>query len=314
MNNSLGFKEVQDILKSRPEHYISLLFSGINHRKNGSRIYFDEPNFDSWDYNLVTNICVDFRNGKSYDLISLYAHFFTSNDQGKALNEIKSRIEGVCNDKLIPINKPCHTKSVKNEQNLEEALVIWKHSQPATGTMVETYLENRGIFLDGTIPPTIRFHSSLPNHESRKRYGSMVCAITKYPSNKIIGLQYTLLENGQKAPVKLAKIFTNGGISGGAVRLTKLSNPLIIGEGLETVLSAHMATGLAAWSALTTSGLRSVQVPPPNIIKEIYIFADNDEAGRDAAHFKASMLKDIGHIVRICFPGDCKDFNDLIRR
>ena len=139
------------IKEHRLPPYINHLFSGINYRKNGSRIYFDEPDFNSWDYNLVTNVCKDFRNGKFYDLISLYAHFFTDNDQGKALNQIKSKIRDICNNILTPINKTCSIKSVKNEQNLDKALTIWKNSQPAVGTMVETYLKNRGIFLDEII-------------------------------------------------------------------------------------------------------------------------------------------------------------------
>ena len=325
MHNNREFKRVQAILKKNPGHYIGLLFCGVNYRKIGQRIYFDAPQFDSWDYNLSTNICKDFRDttDKSYDMISLYAHFFTHNDQGKALREIKSKIgddgDGggdlpLRSNQTKPDRLGNTQSSDQDKRKARRVLEIWKEAMAADGTIVETYLNNRGIVFDGVVPPTIRYHRSLIHRETGKKYEAMVCAICIYPNNKIIGLHITFLENGQKAQIDPEKKL-RGKVSGGAIRLTHLSNPLIIGEGIETVLSAASTfTDYAVWIALSASGVINVILPPPDIVSDVYILVDNDKVGIGAARDKAIALTKLGHVVRLCYPDDCGDFNDLIRR
>lgn len=48
---------------------------------------------------------------------------------------------------------------------------------------------------------------------------------------------------------------------GGAVRLAEPGDVLMIGEGVETCLAAMQASGHPAWAALSTSGLRSLNLP-----------------------------------------------------
>src|SRR5207344_775256 len=51
-----------------------------------------------------------------------------------------------------------------------------------------------------------------------------------------------------------------GPCRGGAVRLTAPGDVLMIGEGIETCLTAMQATGHPAWAALSTSGLRALDL------------------------------------------------------
>jgi putative DNA primase/helicase len=52
-----------------------------------------------------------------------------------------------------------------------------------------------------------------------------------------------------------------GPCRGGVVRLGEPSDVLMIGEGIETCLAAMQAAGNPAWAALSTSGLRSLDLP-----------------------------------------------------
>ena len=52
-----------------------------------------------------------------------------------------------------------------------------------------------------------------------------------------------------------------GSCRGGVVRLGEPSELVMVGEGIETCLAAMQATGKPAWAALSTSGLRSLDLP-----------------------------------------------------
>ena len=63
-----------------------------------------------------------------------------------------------------------------------------------------------------------------------------------------------------KAPVDPQKMML-GPCRGGAVRLGPAGDVLMVGEGLENCLAAMQATGHPAWAALSTSGLRTLDLP-----------------------------------------------------
>jgi DNA primase len=84
-----------------------------------------------------------------------------------------------------------------------------------------------------------------------------------------------------------------------------------IAEGVETALAAMQLTGMTVWASLGAARLHSVELPP--VVEKVFIFGDNDEAGRKAAQRAGEAHTDLGREVRIHFPrGEAKDFNDLI--
>ncbi len=97
---------------------------------------------------------------------------------------------------------------------------------------------------------------------------------------------------------------------GGAVRLGSIDGTLMIGEGIETCLAAMQATGRPAWAALSTSGLRSLELPDD--VGEIIILADGDEPGEAAANYAARRWQRAGRRIRIARPPAGMDFNDLL--
>jgi hypothetical protein len=98
------------------------------------------------------------------------------------------------------------------------------------------------------------------------------------------------------------------------VRLGQPSPRLIVGEGLETSLSALQMWGPSfdAWSTLSTSGMAAVVIP--DTITEVVIAADNEYAGRQAAAELRRRLSRQRPILPVsCFvPGNGNDFNDAL--
>jgi putative DNA primase/helicase len=101
-----------------------------------------------------------------------------------------------------------------------------------------------------------------------------------------------------------------GPCSGGVVRLAKPGKVLLVGEGIETCLAAMQETGHAAWAALSTSGLRTLDLP--HNAHDVIVLADGDAPGEAAAQDCARRWKREGRRVRIARSPQGTDFNDLL--
>jgi hypothetical protein len=101
-----------------------------------------------------------------------------------------------------------------------------------------------------------------------------------------------------------------GPCHGGAVRLAEPGALLMVGEGIETCLVAMQASGHAAWAALSTSGLRALDLP--GSVREVIVLADGDDPGEAAAREAALRWMRQGLRVRIARPPWGLDFNDLL--
>jgi putative DNA primase/helicase len=173
------------------------------------------------------------------------------------------------------------------------------------------YLRGRGINL---VPKCAMV---LPPEESArhtgKRYPAMVCPITS--PEGIIGTHVTLLSSDttQKLAVRDGKPRRMyGRLRGGYVicRGCQRDEVLVIGEGIETTLSAMQISGLPGIAALSASNMPTVRPPE---CAEVVIAADNDDAGRRAAEQLARRLRHEGRRVRIAKPAaEGMDWNDRL--
>ena len=84
----------------------------------------------------------------------------------------------------------------------------------------------------------------------------------------------------------------------------------MIGEGIETCLAAMQETGHPAWAALSTSGLRALDLPKD--VRDVIVLADGDDPGEAAARDCALRWKREGRRVRIARPPKGMDFNDML--
>jgi DNA primase len=71
------------------------------------------------------------------------------------------------------------------------------------------------------------------------------------------------------------------------------------------------ATGKPAWAALSTSGLRSLDLPRASA--NVIVLADGDAPGEAAAQHCARRWQREGRSVRIARPPSGMDFNDLLK-
>jgi len=105
----------------------------------------------------------------------------------------------------------------------------------------------------------------------------------------------------------------NNSLRGGAIELYPAGEILGVAEGIETAIAAHMLSGLPVWSVVNTALMG--QFKPPQGVKHVYIFADNDKnfAGQAAAYKLAHSLSGkVGvEVMMPQIPGT--DYNDLLK-
>lgn len=104
-----------------------------------------------------------------------------------------------------------------------------------------------------------------------------------------------------------------GAVAGGAVRLTQGPGALLIGEGIESTLSALILHGdptAKAWAALSTSGMRGLRLPPSP--GRLTIATDGDDAGRAAVQDLAERAHATGWAVSLLPAPEGKDWCDVL--
>jgi putative DNA primase/helicase len=234
-------------------------------------------------------------------------------DQGRVITALRTR--GLwAENSLHSLSRMVRRTSVERKpdqddaRRSEAALAIWQSAQPAQGTQVAAYLASRGIDLPP--PDALRFHAGL-KHPSGGIWPTMVALVTNGADGMPIAIHRTYLarDGGGKAPIDPQKMML-GSCRGGAVRLAEPGDVLMVGEGVETCLAAMQASGYPAWAALSTSGLRSLDLPTN--IRDVIVLADGDEAGEAAARDCALRWKRQGRRVRIARPPQGMDFNDML--
>ncbi len=102
-----------------------------------------------------------------------------------------------------------------------------------------------------------------------------------------------------------------GHLLGNAVRLTPQDDILVIGEGIETMLSLSEAIpGLPVWAALSSGHLGAVLLPEG--LKRLYVAIDRDPAGQRAAEKLSNRASEVGIGCHVLEPR-LGDFNDDLR-
>jgi putative DNA primase/helicase len=210
--------------------------------------------------------------------------------------------------------RPQPRRSAKEQPDRDDAkrtkaaLRIWPAATHASETPVESYLHSRGITI--ALPLVVRFHRGI-KHPSGGIWPAMIALVTRGADDTPIAIHRTFLAlNGAcKAPVDPQKMML-GPCRGGAVKLGVPDDVLMIGEGIETCLAAMQATGRPAWAALSTSGLRALDLP--DVVRDVIVLADGDDPGEAAARDCALRWKREGRRVRIARPPQGLDFNDLL--
>jgi len=272
----------------------------------------NDNNLSSFRINLTNAKWIDHATtaDKGGDITSLVAYL-----KGISQYEAAQYLLGntICSKSWnLTINPPKVPKPPK--VNVAEYInKLWNETLDAKGSIVESYLNHRGLLLQN-IPRYIRYHPNLYHKPTGKSFPAMLSGVTKYDSDEIIALHRTYLkaDGSDKADISPNKMML-GQVKGGAVMLASTNSTLVIAEGIETALSVYAATGFPTWASLSAWGIISVQVPPLDITQEIIIAADADATGIASANKLAVRLLDEGYKVSIAMPSQGTDFNDLLK-
>lgn len=232
---------------------------------------------------------------------------------------------------------------------------LWREARDHPGDPALRYLQGRGLRL-ASLPPTIRCHPRMPHKETGREMPCMLAAIQDV-EGRVVGLHRTFLHvasdgSVHKTALRPAKKM-NGEAWGGAVRLSMPAPTLVLGEGIETVLSVMQAldghvTEHCFWAALSLGNLAGrgrgfgqphptrkdqkghpTRLPSqrpdpehPGVVlppwaKRVVILADQDNADPPAAEAllqcAANRFLAQGREVRIARPPEGLDFNDVLK-
>lgn len=243
---------------------------------------------------------------KGGDLISLYAAIH-SMSQSKAKRELEG---GSYVSVTSTSPKAAKIPNVTDPEKLTYISSLWAGSISAQGTQVEKYLQSRGI--DEFDFDDIRYLPKLIHTPSGNLFPAMVAAVRHGITGDLMAIHRTWLkpDGSGKADVNPNKMML-GQVLGGAVQLSDAKPEMIVAEGIETALSVLQATGITTWAALSTSGLKGLDLP--RTVERIIIACDNDLEGLKAANASAEKWTKEGREVLLSIPPINKDFNDLLQ-
>jgi Toprim domain-containing protein len=203
-------------------------------------------------------------------------------------------------------------------QRTAAALALWNERQSFVGSKAETYLrETRGLgaWVEAfDLDQSLGFHPSCPF--GNERLPCMLALVRGIRSDKPQAIHRTAL-TGEAKPQRIDRL-SLGPVAGGAVKLSldgDVTHGLLIGEGIETVLSASLMLKFRpAWSVLSRSGI--ARFPVLSGVECVTIAVDNDESGdgqRDAATL-VERLTAAGVEVITVQTNLAQDFNDVLVR
>jgi len=234
----------------------------------------------------------------------------------------------------------------------------WKSAVPATNTAAHSYLAGRGISREAlaVLPPTLRY---LPDHRYIKALGGAPVEMHRGPAmiaavqdarGRVRAVHQTWIDpvrRGEKAritrdgadqPAKLVR----GLKKGGAIRLSSARgcDTLVMGEGIETTLSALVADAIPAaayWAGVDLGNISGhmLRVPgvkwsgqpdmedseafvPPAWVRRFVLIMDGDSSptatrARLESGARRAMALRPGLVAEVVVLPRGKDLNDVLR-
>ena len=190
---------------------------------------------------------------------------------------------------------------------------VWNATRPLAGTLAETYLAARRVGHVASVP-ALRFSVALSHPTAPGGFPALVAGVQDADGG-FLGVQRTFLraDGSAKADVDPPRA-SLGSLAGGAVRLVEPeAGRLLLGEGIKTTAAAMALFGLPGWAALSTSGLRAVELPA--YVRDVLITADRDAkgGGQLAGAALAKRLEGEGRRVEIRLPPFVGDWCDVLK-
>ena len=193
----------------------------------------------------------------------------------------------------------------------ESARRLFAMARPIAGTLAEAYLRHRGIsVLPG--PESLRFHPRCyyrPDSSSPTEiWPAMIAAVTDAHGG-ITGAHRTwlALSGCSKAPIATPRR-AMGHLLGNCVRFGGGGDRLVVGEGVETMLSLRcVLPAMPIAAALSAAHLAAC--PFPATLRRLYVARDDDPAGHRGAETLTTRARRAGIEAFVLSPV-LGDFND----
>jgi len=197
----------------------------------------------------------------------------------------------------------------QNSDSMHAARRLFDLAKPIKSTLAEKYLLQRSL-TNLLQTHSLRFlDRCYYTREDGKRFvlPALIAAITDGHGG-ITGVQKTWLsEDGHKNTEIPHNVKALGRIRGAAVRFGQAKALLLVGEGIETVLSLRVALPWLPMAAcLSANHLAAFDLPAG--LRHLLIAQDNDPPGRQAAIRLTARAQRIGIATRILTPKH-DDFN-----
>jgi hypothetical protein len=196
----------------------------------------------------------------------------------------------------------------------EAARRLFAMSKPIRWTLVETYLCDRCIRTVHCVD-ALRFHPRCyyraDDGSPTETWPAMIAAVTDL-AHHITGVHRTWLspDGLGKAPVSTPRR-AMGSLLGHAVRFGAANDVLVVGEGIETMLSLRYAMPVMPMAAaLSANHLVALLLPPT--LRRLYIARDADAAG-DTAFATLAERAEAAGIKALALSPAMGDFNEDLR-
>lgn len=213
-----------------------------------------------------------------------------------------------------PASKPVRSLAPVGSQ--EAARRLFAISSPIEGTVVETYLQHRGI-ANVHHSGSLRFHPRCyyrpDEHSPTETWPAMIACVTDL-EGRITGAHRTWLDPDGFDRIRLGKAPIDtprramGDLLGNAVRFGVVDDVLAAGEGIETMLSLrYVLPTMPMAAALSASHLSAMLLPAG--LRRLYIARDADAAG-DAVQATLTQRAEDAGVEAIALSPRLGDFNE----
>ncbi len=192
----------------------------------------------------------------------------------------------------------------------EAARRLWRRCRAIDGTHAEAYLRARGLARCRFA--ALRFHPALLYRDGGgiRRLPALVAAVTARDGDIVSGVHRTWLDPQRPAKANLSSPRKAlGRVHGHAVRFgAPGAGTLLVGEGIETVLSVVTAIPDTVAAAALSAGSLGAFAPPTGLTR-LVIARDNDPEGERAAERLARRCARAGVAATVIVPRGT-DFNE----
>ena len=251
----------------------------------------------------------DAADGSHGDLLDLIRHRSRAPTLRAALDEARAFLALPPAPDRVP-GAARATGSADTYDATEAAGRLWRRCRTIDGSHAERYLHARGLARCRFA--ALRFHPELRYREgsSVRRLPALVAAVTG-DDGAVTGVQRTWLDSRLPAKAGVASPRKAlGRIYGRAVRFGRPADgaSLLVGEGIETVLSLVTAVPEITAAAALSAGSLGAFAPPAGAAR-LVIARDNDVEGEQAAERLARRCARAGVAAAVIAP-EGEDFND----